>query len=96
MPLPSILGGFETRQKHFFHIFGARKKIRKFFFQEKSVFFGKKSGFIGNNRDLSEKSAIFRRNFFKRFFPWIFFPLPPTTEKSAEISDYFFLALNVS
>ena len=39
MLLLGILGGFETRQKHFFHIFGARKKIRKFFFQEKSVFF---------------------------------------------------------
>ena len=75
MPLPSILGGFETRQKHFWSQEKNQKiffsgKIGFFsgkigFFQEKSVFFQKKSGFIGNYRDFSEKSTIFRRNFFK-------------------------------
>ena len=34
MPLPSILDGFKTRQKQFFHIFETREKI-----QEKSVIF---------------------------------------------------------
>ena len=70
MPLPGILGRFETRQKQYFHIFGAREKIRKIFFQEKSVFLKKISVFyreisvfIGKNRYLSKKSAIFLRFF---------------------------------
>ena len=96
MPLPGILSGFETRQKHFFPIFGARKKIRKSFFQEKSVFFRKKSGFIGNYRDFSEKSAIFRQNFFERFFHGFFFSTPADNrkiaEKSADFSDFLFPA----
>ena len=93
MPLSGILGGFETRQKQFFHIFGAREKIRKFFFQEKFVFFWEKSGFIGKNRFLSEKSVIFLRFFYFRcFHPKIFSNTTEIrffSEKSDEIDDFF-------
>ena len=103
MPLPGIFGGFETRQKHFFHIFGARKKIRKFFSQEKSVFIGKNRFFFGKNRDLSEIIGIYPKNrrffaeiFSNDFFHGFFFSTPTDNrkiaEKSAEISDFFFLA----
>ena len=93
MPLPGILGGFETRQKHFFHIFGAREKIRKFFFQEKS---GKIDFFFGKNRDLSEIIGIFPKN--RRFFVEIFLndfsmdfssPLQPITKKSPKNEPIF-------
>ena len=59
--LPGILGGFETRQKQIFHIFGTREKIRNFFFQEKSGFFGKYRYFIGKYRYLSENIDIYRK-----------------------------------
>ena len=36
MSLSGILGRFETRHKQFFHIFGAKEKIRNFFFPEKN------------------------------------------------------------
>ena len=43
MPLSVILGGFETLHKQFFHIFGAREKIKNFRkildFSEKSTIF---------------------------------------------------------
>ena len=100
------MGGFKTRQKQFFHLFGAREKIRKkffheksFFFSEKSIFYREKSVFIGKNRYLLEKSAIFLRFFYFRFF------LPkivsnPTknqffVEKSAEKNDFFVLAYDM-
>ena len=87
MPLPGILGGFETRQKHFFFTFlEPGKKSGKIGF-----FFRKKSGFIGiypKNRRFFAK--IFSNDFFHGFF----FSLPPTTEKSVEISDFFFLDWN--
>ena len=58
-----------------------------------------KIGFFGKNRIFSGKCrnfSIFRRNFFSLFFPWIFFSTPTENrkiaEKSAEISDFFFLA----
>ena len=97
MSLPGILGGFETRQKQIFHIFGTREKIRNFFFQEKSVFYREISVFIGKYRFLSEKlaekSAIFRRFFYFRFFhPNIFSSTTEIryfSEKSAEIGDFF-------
>ena len=83
MALPDIFGGFENRQKQFF-------LISDFFFQEKSVFFS------GKYRFFSEKSAIFLRFVYFRFF------LPkivsnPTenqffVEKSAEKNDFFVLA----
>ena len=47
MSLPGILGGFETLQKQFFHIFGSKENT------------GKKSDFFGKILDFSEKSAIF-------------------------------------
>ena len=82
MPLPGILGGFETYQKQFFHIFGAREKIKIFFFLEKSGFFGK-------YRYLSEKIGIYRKNrrFFFDFFTPDFsipksFPAPPKSDFS--------------
>ena len=98
MPLPGILGGFETRQKHFFFTFlEPGKKSENFFSKknrEKLVFFRKKSGFIGNYRDFSEKSAIFRRNFFKQFFHGFFFSTPADNrkigEKSTDFSDFLF------
>ena len=93
MSLLGILGGFETCQKQIFHIFGTREKIRNFFFQEKSGFFGKNRYFIGNYRFLSEKSTIFRRFFYFRFFhPNIFSSTTEIryfTEKLAEIGDFF-------
>ena len=45
MPLPGILGGFETLQKHFFEIFGVKE-------QEEKI--GKKNENIGKNREMSE------------------------------------------
>ena len=85
MSLLGILGGFETRQKQFFHIFGAREKSINFFSQEKSVFFG----------EISEKSAIFLRFFHTRFFhPKIFSSTTEIrffAEKSVEIGDFFVL-----
>ena len=77
--LPDILGGFETRQKKIFHIFGTREKIRNFFSKK--------------YRYLSEKSAIFRRFFYFRFFhPKIFSSTAENrffTEKSVEKTDFF-------
>ena len=61
MPLPGILGGFETRQKQFFHIFGAKGKNQKFFFSGKIGFFEKYRYFIGKNRYLSENIGIYRK-----------------------------------
>ena len=91
--LPGILGGFETRQKQIFYIFGTREKIRNFFFQEKSGFFGKYRYFIEKYRYLSEKSAIFRRFFYFRFFhPKIFSSTAENrffAEKSVEKTDFF-------
>ena len=81
----------------FFTFLEPGKKSEKKFSKknrEKSVFFRKKSGFIGNYRDFSEKSAIFRRNFFKRFFHGFFFSTPADNrkiaEKSADFSDFLF------
>ena len=86
MPLPGILGGFETRQKHFFHIFGARKKNQKIFFPGKIGIYPK------NRRFFAE---IFSNDFFHGFF----FSTPTDNrkiaEKSAEISDFFFLAYHM-
>ena len=93
MSLLSILGGFETRQKQIFHIFGTREKIRIFFFQEKSGFFGKNRYFIGKYRYLSEKSAIFCRFFAIRFFHCKIFSRPTEirffSEKSVDFGDFF-------
>ena len=95
MPLPGILGGFETLQKQFFHIFGAKektgKKIRNLKFQEKSFFF------FWKNRFFSEKSAMFLRFFYFRFF------LPkivsnPTENRffaEAEKNDFFVLVQTI-
>ena len=77
-----ILGGFETLQKQFFHIFGAREKIRNF--RKNSVFIEK----------IGDFSPIF---FFRFFFPKIvsnpiknrFF-----VEKLAEKNDFFVLDSN--
>ena len=77
MSLSGILDEFETRQKQFFHIFGAKEKIRNFFFPGKIGFFRKKSVFYRENRYLSEKSAIFLRFFYFRFFHRKSFPAPP-------------------
>ena len=56
--LPGILGGFETRQKQTFHIFGTREKIKKKKFPGKigifrkiSVFYREISVFIGKIGD---------------------------------------------
>ena len=93
MLLPGILGGFETRQKHFFHIFGARKKNQKIFFPGK---IGKNRFFFGKNRDLSEIIGIFLKN--RPFFAEIFLndfsmdfssPLQPITEKSPKNRPIF-------
>ena len=100
MSLPGILGGFETRPKQIFHIFGTREKIRNFFFLEKigifrkiSVFYREISVFIGKNRYLSEKSVIFLRFFYFRFFhPKIFSSTAENrffAEKSVEKTDFF-------
>ena len=48
MSLLGILDGFETCQKQFFHIFGAREKIRKIFFQEKISFYRKNRRFFSD------------------------------------------------
>ena len=93
MPFPGILGGFETRQKQFFAYFWSQEKNKKKkFFQEKSIF-------IGKNRFLSEKSAIFLRFFFFRFFhPNIFSSTTEIrffSEKSVEIGDFFFPCLHI-
>ena len=84
MPLLGILGGCKTRQKQFFHIFGAREKIRNFFFQEKSGFF----------RKIGDFSLFF---YFRFFLPKIV--SNPTenrffVEKSAEKNDFFVLGLS--
>ena len=91
MSLSGILGGFETRQKQFFHIFGTREKIRNFFFQEKSGFFGKNRYFIGKYRYLLENIGIYRKNqrFFVDFLPSDFstaksFPGPPKSDFSSK------------
>ena len=93
MSLLGILGGFETRRKQIFHTFGAREKIRNFFFQKKSVFYLEISVFIGKNRYLSEKSAIFLRFFYFRFFHLKIFSSTTENrffaEKSAEKNDFF-------
>ena len=75
MSLPGIFGGFETRQKQSFHIFGNREKIRNFFSRK--------------NRYLSEKIGIYRKNrrFFSDFFTPDFsipksFPAPPKSDFS--------------
>ena len=85
MPLPGILG---------FTFLEPGKKSENIFSRKNR----KKSGFIGNYRDFSEKSAIFCRNFFKRFFHGFFFSTPADNrkigEKSADFSDFLFLALN--
>ena len=60
MQFPSILGGFETRQKQFFAYFLSQEKNQKKN-SRKNWFFS------GENRFLSEKSAIFRRFFFSEF-----------------------------
>ena len=81
--LPGILGGFETRQKQIFHIFGTREKIRNFFFQEISVFIGKIGDFSPifllpifppENLFQHRRKPIFRRKIGRknRFFcPWL-------------------------
>ena len=99
------MGSKLVRSIFFFHIFGARKKIRKKIFQEKSgkigFFSGKIGFFFGKNRDLSEIIGIFPKN--RRFFAEIFLiafsmdfssPLQPITEKSAHFSDFLFPAQN--
>ena len=82
-------GWVRNPSEAFFSHFWSQEKNQKIFFPEKSVFFRKKSGFIGNYRDFSEKSAIFRRNFFKRFFHGFFFSTPADNRKIAEISANF-------
>ena len=86
MPLPGILGGFETRQKHFFSHFWSQEKNQKNFFPGK----------IGKNRDLSEIIGIFPKN--RRFFAEIFLndfsmdfssPLQSITEKSPKNRPIF-------
>ena len=86
MPLPGILGGFETRQKHFFSHFWSQEKNQKIFFPEKIGFFREKSEIIG----------IFPKN--RRFFAEIFLndfsmdfssPLQPITEKSPKNRPIF-------
>ena len=78
--------GLKPVKSNFLHILESRKKSKKKNFQEKSVF-------IGKNRFLLEKSVIFRRFFFSRFFhPNIFSSTTEIrffSEKSVEISDFF-------
>ena len=96
--------GSKPVRSNFLHIFGVRKKNQKKIFSRKyrflSVkigFFGEKSVFIGKNRFLSEKSAIFRRFFFSRFFHCKIFSKPTEirffSEKSANIGDFLFPAI---
>ena len=93
-------GWVRNPSEAFFFTFLEPGKKSEIFFsrknREKSVFFRKKSGFIGNYRDFSEKSAIFRRNFFKRFFHGFFFSTPADNrkidEKSADFFDFLFPA----
>ena len=46
MPLPNILGGFETLQKHFFEIFGVKEQKEK----------------TGKNREIEISVEIFYRS----------------------------------
>ena len=85
----SAINGLVVRGCIFQAFWVGSKPVRSnffiFFFQEKSVFFGK-------NRYLSEKSAIFLRFFHTRFFhPKIFFNITEIrffAEKSTEIGDF--------
>ena len=77
MSLLSILGGFETLKKQFFHIFGAKEKT-------------------GKISDFFEKSAIFLRFFYLRFFLPKIISNPIENrffaEKSVEKNDFLVLA----
>ena len=74
MPLPDILGGFETLKKHFFEIFGAKEQ------KEKTGKSRKKSGKIGiidisvdisyRSPPISKFCRYFGRNF-GNFVPWL-------------------------
>ena len=78
--------GLKPVRSKIFILLEPGKKSEFFFFQEKSGFFGK-------YRYLSEKSAIFRRFFYFRFFhPKIF---SSTAEKSVEKTDFFVHASKV-
>ena len=86
MPLLGILGGFETS---IFFIFLEPGKNQKNFFPGKIGFFSEIIGIYPKNwRFFAE---IFSNDFFHGFF----FSTPTdnrkTAEKSAEISDFFFL-----
>ena len=56
--LPGTLGGFETRQKQIFHIFGTREKIRNFFFR-KNRDFSKNIGILSGNIGFYRKKSVF-------------------------------------
>ena len=102
MPLPGIFGGFETGQKQFFYIFGAKGKNTKKknsrknrFFRKISVFYREKSVFLRKYRYLSEKSVIFLPFFYFRFFLPKIVSNPKENrffaEKSVEKTDFYFL-----
>ena len=52
------LSGFETHQKQFFYIFGAREKIR-FFFSKKNRVFSEKIGILSGNIGIYRKKSVF-------------------------------------
>ena len=80
MSLPGILGGFETRQKQIFHIFGTREKIRNFF-SRKNRDFSVKIGILSENIGFYRKN---RRFFFPDFSTAKSFPGPPISDFSPE------------
>ena len=59
--LPGILGGFETRQKQIFHIFGTREKIEKFF-SRKNQDFSENIGILSGNIGIYWKISVFIGN----------------------------------
>ena len=93
MPLPAILDGFDSLQKQLFSYFWSQGKKSKI--SKNISFFGKYRVFFGKYRKIGEKSAIFRRFFYKRFFLLKIVSNPTENrffaEKSAEKTDFLVL-----
>ena len=95
MPLPGILGGFESRQKHFFEIFGVKvQKEETGKYRKKSENFGEISEKVGKFRGNIGKCRKNRENSEKRNFGGdilsIFTDNRYFADISAEISEILF------
>ena len=95
--------GSKPVRSNFFIFLEPREKSRNFFsrknrfFRKISVFYREKSVFIGKYRYLSEKSAIFLRFFYFRFFLPKIVSNPIENrffaEKSAEKADFYLVSI---